>query len=50
MVIEDYVEFGIPLADLALQYSEQFALVLSGAGILALLKKNQFNSVGSCLF
>lgn len=38
MVIEDYVEFGIPLADLALQYGEQLAVSLSGAGIFALLK------------
>ncbi len=38
MVIEDYVEFGIPLADLVLQYSEQLVVGLSGAGIFALLK------------
>lgn len=38
MVIEDYVRFGIPLADLALQYGEQIALGLSSAGIYALLK------------
>lgn len=38
MVIEDYLEFGIPLVDLALQYGEQLAIALSGAGIFALLK------------
>jgi len=38
MVIEDYVKFGIPIVDLALQYGEQIALGLSGAGIYALLK------------
>ncbi len=45
MVIEDYVEFGVPLADLALQYGEQFIVALSGAGVFAFLKKNQINSV-----
>mgnify|MGYP000692181714 CR=1 FL=1 len=40
MVIEDYVEFGMPLADIALQYGEQLIVGLSGAGIFALLKKS----------
>jgi len=39
MVIEDYIKFGIPLADIALQYGEHIVLGLSGAGIYALLKK-----------
>jgi len=38
MVIENYFEFGVPLADAVLQFSEQIALGLSGAGIYALLK------------
>lgn len=40
LVIENYVEFGVPYADLVIQYSEQIALGLSGAAIFALLKKN----------
>jgi len=40
MVIENYIDFGIPFSDLLLHYSEQIALGLSGAGIFALLKKN----------
>ena len=40
MVIENYVEFGVPFADIAIQYGEQIAFGLSGAGIFALLKKN----------
>lgn len=39
MVIENYVEFGMPLADIALQYGELLAVSLSTAGILTLLKK-----------
>ena len=40
MVIENYIDFGVPYSDLLLHYGEQIALGLSGAGILALLKKN----------
>jgi len=39
MVVEDYVEFGVPILDLVLQYGEQLAVGLSGAGIFAFLKK-----------
>ena len=44
MVIENYVEFGMPLADIALQYGEQLAVGLTGAGMYAFLKKNHLNS------
>ena len=43
MVIENYLDFGIPYSDLLLNYGEHFALVLAGAGILELLK-NPTNS------
>lgn len=38
MVIEEYVEFGVPLIDIALQYSELLVVGLAGAGISALFK------------
>jgi len=38
MVIEEYVDFGIPLVDIALQYGELLAVSLSTTGILTLLK------------
>jgi len=39
MVIENYVYFGVPLADITLQYAEQLAVGLTGAGIITLFKK-----------
>lgn len=39
MVIEEYLEVGMPIADILLQYGESIATGLAGAGLIALLKK-----------
>ncbi len=39
MVIEDYVEFGIPLVDIALEYGEKLVTGLIGNEIVTFLKK-----------
>ena len=39
MVIEEYFEVGIPIADILLQYGESIATGLTGAGLFTLLKK-----------
>lgn len=38
MVIEEYVQVGMPIADILLQYGENIATGLAGAGLYALLK------------
>lgn len=38
MVIEEYFEVGMPIADILLRYGESIATGLTGAGIFALLK------------